>query len=198
MNDLVGGRRITGVQVEKRQPLAVKTDIIQQRLNPPHALFGPQVPFDVPAGPLRADEDDHGIGTGLDEDLMAGLDEGMGSRRRHADAELERALSAGGKDEQLASIRNIIPAGVTCVYIRQGEPLGLGHAVLCARSVVGHRPFSVHLADDLIDAPTPCLEQMRQLYEETGGSVVGVQRVPRDQTDQYGVVDGEPVGVNLR
>jgi UTP--glucose-1-phosphate uridylyltransferase len=94
-------------------------------------------------------------------------------------------------------IRSIVPDDVTCIYIRQGAPLGLGHAVLCARSVVGNHPFFVHLADDLIDAPTPCLEQMRQMYEETGGSVVGVQRVPREHTDQYGVVDGEPVGESV-
>jgi hypothetical protein len=64
-NDPVSGRRITRVQVEKRQPLAIQANIVQQRLDPPYALFGPQVPFDIPTGPLRADEDDHGIGTGL-------------------------------------------------------------------------------------------------------------------------------------
>lgn len=113
------------------------------------------------------------------------------------DTELEQLLIDKGKPEELAMVRSIVPEDVTCIYIRQGAPLGLGHAVLCARSVVGDHPFFVHLADDLIDAGTPCLEQMRQMYEETGGSVVGVQRVPRDQTDQYGVVDGEPVGDHL-
>ena len=113
------------------------------------------------------------------------------------DTELEQLLIDKDKPDELAMVRSIVPEDVTCIYIRQGAPLGLGHAVLCARSVVGNRPFFVHLADDLIDAPTPCLEQMRQLYEETGGSVVGVQRVPRDQTDQYGVVDGEPVGESV-
>ena len=98
-----------------------------------------------------------------------------------------------GKPEELAMVRSIVPDDITCIYIRQGEPLGLGHAVLCARPVVGDNPFFVHLADDLIDAPTPCLEQMRRLHEEAGGSVLAVQRVPRDQTDQYGVVDGVPV-----
>jgi UTP--glucose-1-phosphate uridylyltransferase len=114
-----------------------------------------------------------------------------------SDTELEHLLIEKDKQDELAMVRSIVPDDVTCIYIRQGAPLGLGHAVLCARSVVGDHPFFVHLADDLIDAPVPCLEQMRQLHEEAGGSVVGVQRVPRDQTDQYGVVDGEPVDENV-
>jgi UTP--glucose-1-phosphate uridylyltransferase len=109
------------------------------------------------------------------------------------DTELEELLTSKNKDEELEMLRSIVPENVSCIYLRQGAPLGLGHAVLCARSVVGSEPFFVHLADDLIDASTPCLEQMRQLYEETGGSVLGVQPVPRDQTHQYGIVDGEPV-----
>jgi UTP--glucose-1-phosphate uridylyltransferase len=109
------------------------------------------------------------------------------------DTELEELLLSKKKDEELAMVRSIVPSDVSCIYLRQGAPLGLGHAVLCARSVVGHEPFFVHLADDLIDAETPCLEQMRQIYEETGGSVLGVQTVPADQTHQYGIVDGESV-----
>ena len=109
------------------------------------------------------------------------------------DTELEELLLSKNKDEELEMVRSIVPSDVSCIYLRQGAPLGLGHAVLCARSVVGSEPFFVHLADDLIDAETPCLEQMRQLYEESGGSVLGVQPVPRDQTNQYGIVDGEPV-----
>ena len=104
------------------------------------------------------------------------------------DAELERALSAGGKDEQLASIRNIIPAGVTCVYIRQGEPLGLGHAVLCARPAVGDEPFFVHLPDDLIAGKPGCLAQMAAEYERHGGSVIAVETVPHESTSSYGIV----------
>jgi len=114
-----------------------------------------------------------------------------------SDAELEQLLIEKDKPDELAMVRSIVPADVTCIYIRQGAPLGLGHAVLCARSVVGDHSFFVHLADDLIDAPVPCLEQMRQLHEETGGSVLGVQQVPRDQTDQYGVVDGVPIDENV-
>ena len=104
------------------------------------------------------------------------------------DAELERALSAGGKDEMLASIRNIIPAGVTCVYIRQGEPLGLGHAVLCARPAVGDEPFFVHLPDDLIAGAPGCLAQMAAEYERHGGSVIAVETVPHENTSSYGIV----------
>ena len=114
-----------------------------------------------------------------------------------SDTELEQVLEEKRKVEQLKMVRSIVPDDVNCIYIRQGAPLGLGHAVLCARAVVGDQPFFVHLADDLIDARIPCFEQMRQLYEDTGGSVIGVQRVPRDQTDQYGVVDGEPVEENV-
>jgi len=109
------------------------------------------------------------------------------------DTELEELLLSKNKDEELAMVRSIVPSDVSCIYLRQGAPLGLGHAVLCARSVVGHEPFFVHLADDLIDAETPCLDQMRQVYEETGGSILGVQTVPPDQTHQYGIVDGESV-----
>jgi len=110
-----------------------------------------------------------------------------------ADHDLEDLLRTKNKDEELELVRSIVPGDVNCIYLRQGAPLGLGHAVLCARSVVGSEPFFVHLADDLIDADTPCLDQMRQLYEREGGSVIGVQTVPRDETHQYGIVDGEQV-----
>jgi len=109
-----------------------------------------------------------------------------------SDFELEELLREKHKTELLDMVCSLVPPDVSCIYLRQGAPLGLGHAVLCARAVVGDHPFFVHLADDLIDAQTPCLEQMRQLHEETGGSVIGVQPVPQDQTDQYGIVDGDP------
>ncbi|MGB5543440.1 MAG: UTP--glucose-1-phosphate uridylyltransferase GalU [Gammaproteobacteria bacterium] len=109
-----------------------------------------------------------------------------------SDFELEELLREKHKTELLDMVCSLVPKDVSCIYLRQGAPLGLGHAVLCARAVVGNHPFFVHLADDLIDAQTPCLEQMRQLHEETGGSVIGVQPVPQDQTDQYGIVDGDP------
>jgi len=104
------------------------------------------------------------------------------------DAELERALSSSGKADLLEVVRAILPNGVSCVYIRQGEPLGLGHAVLCARPVVGDEPFYVHLPDDLIRAETGCLAQLRAHYEAHGSSVIAVQEVPRDRTRDYGIV----------
>ena len=104
------------------------------------------------------------------------------------DAELERALTESGKDDLLETIRNIVPAGVACVYIRQGEPLGLGHAVLCARPAVGDEPFFVHLADDLIAGEPGCLAQMAAEHERHGGSVVAVETVPRENTSSYGIV----------
>ncbi len=105
-----------------------------------------------------------------------------------SDRELEAALEAQGKQELLDSLRGILPSWASCVYIRQPAPLGLGHAVLCARPVVGHEPFFVHLADDLIDAQTPCLKQMADVYRERQASVLGVQVVPREETDKYGIV----------
>ena len=104
------------------------------------------------------------------------------------DFELEQTLEAGGKHDLLAMVRNIVPAGVSCVYIRQGVPLGLGHAVLCARPAVGDEPFFVHLADDLIYSEVPCLEQMRRHFEAHHCSVLGVETVPADQTASYGIV----------
>ena len=81
-----------------------------------------------------------------------------------------------------------MPSNVSCVYIRQGEPLGLGHAVLCARPAVGDEPFFVHLADDLIAGEPPCLLQMADEYARHGSSVVAVEQVPREQTSSYGIV----------
>jgi UTP--glucose-1-phosphate uridylyltransferase len=105
-----------------------------------------------------------------------------------SDHELEAALAQQGKQDLLDSLRGILPSEANCVYIRQPAPLGLGHAVLCARPVVGHEPFFVHLADDLIDAAVPCLKQMAAVYAEKQASVLGVQQVPRNQTDSYGIV----------
>ena len=98
------------------------------------------------------------------------------------DPELERTLIEAGKQELLESIQGIVPKGVTCIYIRQGEPLGLGHAVLCALPAVGNEPFFVHLADDLIAGETPCLTQMAAEYDRHGGSVIAVEEVPHEDT----------------
>ena len=105
------------------------------------------------------------------------------------DPELERALKSSGKQKLLDSVRDIVPDGVSCIYIRQGEPLGLGHAVLCAQAAVGNEPFFVHLADDLIAGDAPCLKEMAEYRAKHGGSVLGVETVPRSQTGSYGIVD---------
>ncbi|MFW6277981.1 MAG: UTP--glucose-1-phosphate uridylyltransferase GalU [Halorhodospira sp.] len=108
--------------------------------------------------------------------------------------ELERELEAKGKEKLLQLVRDTVPKGVSCIYIRQGEALGLGHAVACAQPAVGwQEPFGVILADDLINAgeQAPALAQMAQVAVERGGSVLGVERVPKTETDKYGVVQGE-------
>lgn len=103
--------------------------------------------------------------------------------------ELEAKLEASGKTKTLEALRKILPKGVTCVYIRQAEALGLGHAVLCAKSVVGDEPFAVILADDLVDATVPAMKQMTELYDKTGVSVLGVEDVLPSETASYGIVD---------
>jgi UTP--glucose-1-phosphate uridylyltransferase len=113
------------------------------------------------------------------------------------DPELEAALAAQGKHDLADSMRGILPANAACIYIRQPAPLGLGHAVLCARPVVGGEPFYVHLADDLIDAKQPVLAQMRDRYLESGGSLVGVQQVARSETGRYGIVAVEDAAADL-
>jgi UTP--glucose-1-phosphate uridylyltransferase len=107
------------------------------------------------------------------------------------DRELEEALEAQNKTELLKALKDIVPSWASCIYIRQSSPLGLGHAVLCAKPVVGDEPFFVHLADDLIDGTTPCLRQMASVHAERGGSVLGVETVPRSETDKYGIVSVE-------
>ena len=113
--------------------------------------------------------------------------------------ELETELEQQGKLERLEAVRNIIPPHVACIYIRQSEALGLGHAVMCAEPAVGDEPFAVILADDLIDDAEGdgCLAQMVARYDEQVASIIGVQRVPEAHTDRYGVVDIEPVAARL-
>ena len=111
--------------------------------------------------------------------------------------EVEAELAARGKKELLELVQDIIPKHINCIYIRQPEPLGLGHAVLCAKSVVNGEPFAVILADDLIDAEPAVLKQMAEVYERHQCSVLGVEEVPREHTRQYGIVktDGGEPGV---
>ena len=111
--------------------------------------------------------------------------------------ELEAELQANGKTKLLKEVRGLLPEGVTCAYIRQAEALGLGHAVLCARHLVGDEPFAVILADDLIDAPTPVMKQMAQVHAKHGGSVVAVQNVAREETASYGIVSADRVSLGL-
>ncbi len=108
--------------------------------------------------------------------------------------ELETELARRGKQDLLSIVRSVLPDGVSCVYIRQPEALGLGHAVLCARLVVGDEPFAVILADDLIDGDgNPCLSQMIEVFQQYGNSVLAVEEVPAKETDQYGIVASEPL-----
>lgn len=107
--------------------------------------------------------------------------------------ELEATLEAGKKTKMLEDIRNILPKNVSCIYIRQAEALGLGHAVLLAKSVVGDEPFSVILADDLIDADKPAMQQMTELFEQQGASILGVEDVDPSETASYGIVDAVEV-----
>lgn len=108
--------------------------------------------------------------------------------------ELETELQARGRQALLDQVRNIVPRHVTCSYVRQSEALGLGHAVLCARPVVGEEPFAVILADDLIDAGVPALRQMVEVFEEVRCPVIAVQEVRPEDTGSYGIVAGDPEG----
>lgn len=105
--------------------------------------------------------------------------------------ELETELELRQKDKLLAHVRDILPSNITCLYIRQTEALGLGHAVLCAQAAVGDEPFAVILADDLIDAPKGALKQMVDVYNQSGNSVLGVETVDPSQTGSYGIVEVE-------
>ncbi len=106
--------------------------------------------------------------------------------------ELEAELERKGKTEMLEIVRGVVPKGVSCVYIRQPEALGLGHAVLCARPVVGDEPFAVILADDLIDGGgTGCMKQMARLYDRERCSVIGVEEVAPEDTDKYGIISSQ-------
>ena len=110
--------------------------------------------------------------------------------------EVEAELAARGKLDLLELVQGIIPKHINCIYIRQPEALGLGHAVLCAEPVVNDEPFAVILADDLIDGEPAALRQMAEVYAKHECSVLGVEEVPRENTRQYGIVqtDGEEPG----
>jgi UTP--glucose-1-phosphate uridylyltransferase len=105
-----------------------------------------------------------------------------------SDQELEHMLESQGKSDLLNQLRSVLPSYASCIYIRQPAPLGLGHAVLCAQPAVGAEPFFVHLADDLIRSEVAVLAQMAQVYDAKRASILGVEVVPRSDTDKYGIV----------
>ncbi|CAM8340391.1 GalU UDP-glucose pyrophosphorylase [Candidatus Methylopumilus universalis] len=103
--------------------------------------------------------------------------------------ELEASLIASNKNFLLESIRSIIPSHVKCIYTRQSEPLGLGHAVLQAKTIINDEPFAVLLADDLTDADTPVLKQLILQHQKEQSSVIAIEDIPKEKTVQYGIVD---------
>jgi UTP--glucose-1-phosphate uridylyltransferase len=137
---------------------------------------------------------------GVEEASEAGIDNmilvtgrGKNAIEDHFDVsvELESFLEARGKRDQLAEVRKISNM-INVAYVRQGEPLGLGHAVLVARELVGDEPFAVILADDVIDAEPPAIKQLIDVFAQVGGPVLAVERVPREEISSYGVIAIEP------
>lgn len=134
----------------------------------------------------------------VDEARAAGIEQfifvtgrGKSAIEDHFDRsiELEASLAERGKSAELADLNASMLEPGNIAYVRQQEPLGLGHAVWCARHLVGDEPFAVLLADDLIQAQTPCLRQMADVYEETGGNVIAAMEVPDEHTSRYGIID---------
>jgi UTP--glucose-1-phosphate uridylyltransferase len=112
--------------------------------------------------------------------------------------ELESELAQKNKDDLLRIVQDVLPVGVTCIFIRQAQALGLGHAVLCAQPAIGDEDFAVLLADDLIDGGRkPCLSQMQAVYHEYGASVIAVERVPPEDVSSYGVVEAQSIRPGL-
>jgi len=111
--------------------------------------------------------------------------------------ELETELLLRNKTELLEAVQSATPPGINCIFIRQSEALGLGHAVLCAAPVVGDEPFAVILADDLIDAQVPVMQQMVEMAARMNASMIGVMNVPVDAAGRYGIVETEPAGKRL-
>ncbi|MFQ5827563.1 MAG: UTP--glucose-1-phosphate uridylyltransferase GalU [Candidatus Methylomirabilia bacterium] len=141
----------------------------------------------------------------VEEAVASGLDEivivtGRGKRaiEDHFDLafELEHYLQHRGKAKELAQIRTISDLA-SVSYVRQKEPLGLGHAILSARSLVGEEPFAVLLSDDIVVAETPCMRQLLDVYGQCQGPVVAVEHIPRDQIHRYGVIQPKPLATNV-
>lgn len=142
-----------------------------------------------------------------EEAVAAGMDELIFVTGRHKRSiedhfdkalELETELENKGKKGLLAAIRGVLPDHVSCLYTRQAEALGLGHAVLCARPIVGDNPFAIILADDVIRAEPSVLQQMVDVYNRYQCAVIGVQAVAREDVSSYGIVATEPLGSDPR
>ncbi len=138
---------------------------------------------------------------GVEEAVAAGIDNiilvtgrGKNAIEDHFDVsvELETFLEARGKKEQLEEIRAISNL-INFAYVRQGEPLGLGHAVLVTRTLVGNEPFAVILGDDVIDANPPAIGQMMDVFNEVDGPVLAIEQVPRNTVSSYGIIDAEEI-----
>ncbi|MBF0467208.1 MAG: UTP--glucose-1-phosphate uridylyltransferase GalU [Nitrospirae bacterium] len=139
----------------------------------------------------------------VDESLNSGIEQlvfvtgkGKSSLEDHFDIsfELENALKKRGKDKLLKQIQEMIPETGTIVYTRQNEPLGLGHAIWCARDVIGDEPFAVLLADDLLCSEKPVIGEMINLFDRLRASVVAIVEVDPHDTANYGIIDAEPMG----
>ncbi len=137
----------------------------------------------------------------VEEALASGIEQiifvtgsGKTALENHFDRqyELEDTLKRRGKSDLLKNLESLVPESGTIVYTRQSEPLGLGHAIWCARDVVGDEPFAVLLADDLIQSDVPVLYQMVKEFERLRASMVAAIEVPREDTDKYGILETEP------
>jgi len=142
----------------------------------------------------------------VEEALSAGIEQiiFVTGRRKEAledhfdrSCELEHTLMARNKDSLLKELDSLVPESGTIIYTRQSEPLGLGHAIWCSRHIVGHEPFAVLLADDLVMADRPVLSQMLAMFEEVQGSIVAVEEIDSAQTDKYGILDVENTAGDL-
>ncbi|MBI1273878.1 MAG: UTP--glucose-1-phosphate uridylyltransferase GalU [Alphaproteobacteria bacterium] len=134
----------------------------------------------------------------VDEARAAGIEQFILVNSRGKDAiedhfdshnDLRRALEARGKKRELELLNSTDIESGQLLFTRQREPLGLGHAIWCARHLVGNEPFAILLADDVVLSETPCLKQMMEAYDKVGGNIVGVVDVPREQTNRYGILD---------
>lgn len=122
--------------------------------------------------------------------LITGREKGSIEDHFDTSTELENHLRKKGRHDLLKIVQEIAEM-VTLVSVRQKEPLGLGHAILCAQKVVGKEPFAVLLGDDLIDAKVPCIRQMMEVYQELNGALLAIQKVPRQETHLYGIIKGK-------